>query len=120
MNTGVLSHQLRNRTHLGGYITNYLCLYQDIRLVCQRHCLQSSGWTDHQCVMGNICTRTLRNLWVGLVGTVPGCVEPVYMVSGGVSTPPSLKRFVDSTCFLSYGLFSHTHSHDHGIPFGIL
>ena len=60
MNTGILSQKLRNFTHLGGVIAFYLRSYQGIHLFRQRHCIQSSGWTAHQCVTGHIYTGHWR------------------------------------------------------------
>ena len=54
MNTGVLSHKLRNSSVWGKLSSFTYVLYQDIRLFHQRHHLQSSGWTAHKHVTGHI------------------------------------------------------------------
>ena len=55
-----------------------------------------------------------------LVWEVTVGLEPVCMVSGGVSEPPELHRYVGPNCCLSYSLFRHTHTHGCGLPVGIL
>ena len=79
-----------------------------------------SHWWISFDVLLNWPLWTLRHVWVHLFGKVPVSVEPFWMVSGGVSSPPSIQQVIDPTCWISYGLFGYTHVTRHGIPVGIL
>ena len=61
-----------------------------------------------------------RNVWFPIVGSVHVGVEPVCMVSRGISAPPALQQDVGPTWCLPYGHFCHTHVHGGGIPVGII
>ena len=60
------------------------------------------------------------NIWVPLVGSVSIGVKPVYIIFGGVGTPPTLHRGVEPTVCLSYGIFRNPHAYGRGLQFGIL
>ena len=42
------------------------------------------------------------------------------MIYGGIIAPPALQRGINHTCCIHYGLFIHTHTHVHSLPFGII
>ena len=69
-------------------------------------------------VLLNWLLRTLRHVWVRLIGEVPVSAEPIRMISGGFSATPALYRGIDPTCCLSYILFGHTHVHGRSLPVG--
>ena len=71
-------------------------------------------------ILLNWLVYTFRNIQVHLVGAVNVHVEPFRLVSGGVNASPALQGIVEPTCFLSYRLFSHTHTYNHGLPLGIV
>ena len=59
------------------------------------------------------------NARIPLVGAFSIVVKPVCIISGGFGAPPEIQRGIKPTCGISYGLFSHTHVHDRGLPVGI-
>ena len=63
---------------------------------------------------------TFHNVWVHIVGGIHVGVKPVRMVYGKFSAIPALQRGIGPTCWLSYNLFSHTHTRGRGLPFGII
>ena len=62
----------------------------------------------------------LYHIWVHLVGAVTISVEPIGMVSSGISALPALQRGVDPTCCLSFGVFIHNHVHGGGLPVSVI
>ena len=60
------------------------------------------------------------NVQVPLIGAVSVGVKPVRIIFGVVGTPPEIHRGVETICWLSYGIFNHTHAYGHGIPVGII
>ena len=85
--------------------------------------LITSASSHHGSMLSILLNRLIclfRNVWFPLVGAVYVGVKPIHMIFGGVGIPPALHRGVEPTCCLSYGLFSHTHMHGHGIPVCIL
>ena len=77
-------------------------------------------WWIMLCILLNELLFTFRNVWVHLVWKVTVGVEPVFMVSGWVGSPPTLQRGIDTTYCLYCGIFGHISTHVCGIPVDII
>ena len=62
----------------------------------------------------------LHRIWIHLIWKFPVGVEPVRVVSGGVSAPLALNKGIDPTYCLYCGLFCHTRVNCSGVPVGIV